>query len=160
MAFRTAVAAAMAKQNDLFGNPDLAEKINHPLVLNWTQQIPLTLNWTQEIEVTGQRSVVAFSVSVLYLGCAISCSLLAVIAIALLFWGSTASTLPTHTFNPLDVARLFDSPLLRDAHEKDIEEYVRKEHGGQRVRYTATEAVNNKDTMALGIILEDRQLMS
>lgn len=125
IAFRTAVAVAnVTDMNDLFGLPSLVE-----------QGLPLTQNWTQQVALTGERYMVTFSISILYLICSILSSLLAVVAIAPLYWNSWKGRAAPLSFNPLDVARVFEAPLLRDMeHEKNIEEYLRKENGLRRVK--------------------------
>ncbi|KAF1850625.1 uncharacterized protein K460DRAFT_372824 [Cucurbitaria berberidis CBS 394.84] len=146
MAFRVAVAVAgIADRDALFGSRALAQ-----------EGLPLTQNWTQGIDVTGQRSVVALSVSIPYLVCAVVCSLLAVVAIVPLYWAARSEELRPLSFNPLDVARIFDAPLLRDADEKDIEGYVRKEDGARRVRYGVRGSADSEGMVAARIISEDK----
>lgn len=124
IAFRTAVAAAgIADPVILFGTPDLAQ-----------QGLPLAQNWTQTILVNGERTVVAYGLSIPYLICAIVCSLLAVVAIMPLYWNPTSEQLIPLSFNPLEVALMFNATLLQDARGRNVEQYVRKEQGLRRVR--------------------------
>jgi hypothetical protein len=127
MAFRTAVAAAaVADSVLLFGNAELAQ-----------QDQSRAQNWTQIVDVTGQRQFVAYAVSIPYLVGAVLCSLLAVAAILPLYWNARGDILDLHSFNPLDVAHVFNAPLLQDVYETDVGSYVRKEEGLKRVRCSA-----------------------
>jgi hypothetical protein len=117
MAFRTAVAAAaITNPVLLFGNAQLAK-----------QGQSLAQTWTQDVDVTGQRHFPAYMVSIPYLVCAVVCSLLAVAAILPLYWNARGDIVILRSFNPLDVAHLFDAPLLQDVYEADVGQHVRKE---------------------------------
>lgn len=147
VAFRTAVtagAANIAEPNVLFGNSTLAQ-----------ESAALTRNWTQDVNVSGRRSIVAFSVSIPYLACAVVCSLLAVLAIVPLYWTARSERIAPPSFNPLDVARMFDAPLLRDAREEDIEDYVRKHDGLRRVRYGVRESDDSEEKVIMRVVSED-----
>jgi hypothetical protein len=149
MAFRTAVAAAaIADPILLFGNAELAQEGQS-----------LAQNWTQNVELIGQRRVLAYAVSIPFLICAIVCSLLAVVAIAPLYWKAKGEMLVLRSFNPLDVAHVFDAPLLQHVHEKDMETYVRKEQGLRRVRCSTQELDNGGDVGAVRMIFEDRDVV-
>jgi hypothetical protein len=146
MAFRTAVAAAtVADPVILFGNAELAQ-----------EGVSRAQNWTQNVELIGQRRIVVYTVSIPFLACAIACSLLAVVAIVPLYWKARSEILVLRSFNPLDVAHVFDAPLLQDVHEKDMETYVRKEQGLRRVRCSFKESDNGDDVGAVRILPEDR----
>jgi hypothetical protein len=148
MAFRTAVAAALvADPVILFGNAELAQ-----------EGLSRAQNWTQNVELIGQRHIVAYTVSIPFLACAIACSLLAVVAIVPLYWKARSEILVLRSFNPLDVAHVFDAPLLQYVHEKDMETYVRKEQGLRRVRCSSKESDNGHDVGAVRILPEDRDI--
>ncbi|KAJ4341956.1 hypothetical protein N0V95_007052 [Ascochyta clinopodiicola] len=151
MAFRTAVGAAAAEPNLLFGEP--FEEANAKVV---EEGLSLTRNWTQSIDVIGQRRVVAYAVSMPYLACAIVFSLLAVGSIAPLYWTSKGDETFTRSFNPLDTAQVFDAPLLQDVFEKDMDGYVRKDHGLRRVKCAEHAAVQNNDMVARRMVSDDR----
>ncbi|USP81703.1 hypothetical protein yc1106_08977 [Curvularia clavata] len=122
MAFRTAVVAATVSDPVLlFGNAELAQ-----------EGLSRAQNWTQNVELIGQRQVAIYNVSIPFLTCAIVCSLLAVVAIVPLYWKARSEILVLRSFNPLDVAHIFDAPLFQCVHEKDMETYVRKELGLRR----------------------------
>jgi hypothetical protein len=145
MAFRTAVAAATVPDTVLlFGDADLAQ-----------EGISRAQNWTQSVELIGQRHIVAYSVSIPFLACAVACSLLAVVAIVPLYWKARSDILMLRSFNPLDVAHVFDAPMLRHVHEKDMETYVRKEQGLRRVRYSSRELDHGDDVGAMEILFEN-----
>jgi hypothetical protein len=138
MAFRTAVVAAtVADPVILFGNAELAQ-----------EGLPRTHNWTQNVEFIGQRRIVAYTVNIPFLACAVSCSLLAVVAIVPLYWKARSEILVLRSFNPLDVAHVFDAP----------ETYVRKEQGLRRVRCSSKESDNGDDVRAVRIIPEHRDI--
>jgi hypothetical protein len=119
MAFRTAVAAAMvADPVLLFGNAELAR-----------EGLVRAQNWTQSVHVTGQGQFVAYTVNIPFMVCAVICSLLAVTAILPLYWDARCDISVLRSFNPLDVAHVFNAPLLQDVDETDIETYIRKEQG-------------------------------
>ena len=146
IAFRTAVAAAaIADPVVLFGNPEFVE-----------EGLSLAKNWTQTMDVSGQRHIVAYDVSMTYLACAIACSLLAVVAIVPLFWNPRSEGLVARTFNPLEVAHVFDAPFLQDVHEKDMERYVRKEEGLRKVKCSVDVTDDRNSIAALKIVCEDR----
>jgi hypothetical protein len=148
MAFRTAVVAAtVADPVILFGNAELAQ-----------EGLPRTHNWTQNVEFIGQRRIVAYTVNIPFLACAVSCSLLAVVAIVPLYWKARSEILVLRSFNPLDVAHVFDAPLLQHVHEEDMETYVRKEQGLRRVRCSSKESDNGDDVRAVRIIPEHRDI--
>jgi hypothetical protein len=85
-----AAAANIAEPNVLFGSSSLVQ-----------ESATLTRNWTQDINVTGHRSIVAFSVSIPYLACAVVCSLLAVIATVPLYWNARSQTFaPRYVSSP------------------------------------------------------------
>jgi hypothetical protein len=141
MAFRTAVAsAAVTDPVLLFGKAELAE-----------QDVSRTQNWTQNVDVTGQRQLPAYTVSIPYLVCAVVCSLLAVAAILPLYWNARGDIVILRSFNPLDVAHLFDAPLLQDVYEADVGNYVRKEEGLKRVR-CSTKAKEWESRDDLGLV--------
>jgi hypothetical protein len=147
MAFRTAVAAAAVTDPALlFGNAQLAE-----------QGQSLAQNWTQNVDVTGQRHFAAYTVSIPYLVCAVVCSLLAVAAILPLYWNARGDVVILRSFNPLDVAHLFDAPLLQDLYEADVGNYVRKEEGLRRVWCStkAKEWESRDDTGLMRVVPED-----
>jgi hypothetical protein len=142
IAFRSAVlAASIADPVLLFGSAELAE-----------EGLARAQNWTQDVDVMGQTRVVAYTISFPFLACAVAASLLAVVAIAPLYWQARKEILVRRSFNPLDVAQVFDAPLLTEVEEKDMETYVRKEQGLRRVRCEAKEA----DGGAVRIVPEDR----
>jgi hypothetical protein len=144
MAFRTAVAAAaVADSVLLFGNAELAQ-----------QDLSRAQNWTQNVDVTGQRQFVAYTVSMPYLICAVICSLLAVVAILPLYWNARGDILDLHSFNPLDIANVFNAPLLQDVHEADVGSYVRKEEGLRRVQCSAKTWESRDDTALARIVSE------
>jgi hypothetical protein len=148
VAFRTAVAAAtVADPVILFGNAELAQ-----------ESLSRAQNWTQDVDLIGQRRIVAYTVNYRFLACAIACSLLAVVAIVPLYWKARSETLVLRSFNPLDVAHVFDAPLLQNVHQKDMENYVRKEQGLRRVRYLLKESDNGDDVRAMRILPEDRDI--
>jgi putative intracellular protease/amidase len=148
MAFRTAVVAAtVADPVILFGNAELAQ-----------EGLSRAQNWTQNVDLIGQRHVVAYTVSIPFLACAIACSLLAVVAIVPLYWKARSEILVLRSFNPLDVAHVFDAPLLEHVHEKDMETYVRKEQGLMRVRCSSKQSDNDDDVGAVRILPEDRDI--
>jgi hypothetical protein len=148
MAFRTAIAAATVTDPvTLFGNAELAQ-----------EGLSRAQNWTQHVELTGQRRIVAYTVSTPFLACAIACSLLAVVAVAPLYWKARREMLMLRSFNPLDIAHVFDAPFLQYVHEKDMEAYVRKEQGLMRVRCTIKESDDSDDVGAVKILLEDRDI--
>lgn len=106
------------------------------------ESLSLTRNWTQTVDLRGQKRIVTFSVSIPYLIAAAAVSLLSVAALAPFYWNWKEVSVPL-SFNPLDVANAFDAPLLQPAHqEKSIQDYVRKEHGLQPVRYAPEESKN------------------
>lgn len=112
IAFRTAVAAAAVQDYDLlFGNAGLYQELHER-----------TENWTQSVSVTGRKQIVAYTVNMTYLICAVICSLSAFVAIMPLYWGGGRIM---HSFNPLDVVRVFDVAILRDMDETDAKFYVR-----------------------------------
>ncbi|PVI00698.1 hypothetical protein DM02DRAFT_718230 [Periconia macrospinosa] len=146
IAFRTAVAAAnVTDPVILFGNSELVQ-----------EGLSRALNWTQNVELIGQRRIVAYTVSIPYLACAIACSLLAVVAIVPLYWKARSEILVLRSFNPLDVAHVFGAPLLQDVREKDMESYVRKYQGLRRVRYSSKESDNGEEVGVVRILPEDR----
>jgi hypothetical protein len=148
MTFRTAVVAAtVADPVLLFGNAELAQ-----------EGLSRAQNWTQNVELIGQRHIVAYTVSIPFLACAIACSLLAVVAIVPLYWKARSEILVLRSFNPLDVAHVFDAPLLQCVHEKDMETYVRKEQGLRRVRCSSKELDDGDDVGAVRILPEDRDI--
>jgi hypothetical protein len=148
MAFRTAVATAtVADPVILFGNAELAQ-----------EGLSRARNWTQNVELTGQKHIVAYTVSIPFLACAIACSLLAVVAIGPLYWKARGEILVLRSFNPLDIAHIFDSPLLQNVHEQDMETYVRKEQGLTRVRCSFKESDNDDDVGAVKILREDHDI--
>ncbi|KAF2132764.1 hypothetical protein P153DRAFT_382391 [Dothidotthia symphoricarpi CBS 119687] len=146
MAFRTAVAAANVTDLDvIFPTPLLLE-----------QGLPLTQNWTQQVSLNGEKHIVAFGVSVPYLICAIVSSLLSVIAIAPLLWNSWRKGFVQVSFNPLDVAHVFAAPLLEEANcEKNMEDYIRKESGLQRVRCSANRSDGTTGMLLAKMNMED-----
>jgi hypothetical protein len=112
IAFRTAVAAAGFSDHDLlFGNAGLYQELQERAE-----------NWTQRVNVTGKKQFVAYTVNMTYLICAVGCSLLAVVAIMPLYRGGGRVM---HSFNPLDVVRFFEAPMMQDRHEKEAKVYVR-----------------------------------
>lgn len=115
-------------------------------------------NWTQSVELVGKRHVVAYTVSIPFLTCAIACSLLAVVAIAPLYWKARSEMLVLRSFNPLDVAHVSDGPLLQSVREKDMETYVRKEQGLGRVRCSSKESADGDGVGAVRILSEDRDV--
>jgi hypothetical protein len=99
----------------------------------------LTQNWTQQVALSGEKYVVTFSISIPYLVCAIISSLLAVVAIAPLYWNLWKERFIPLPFNPLNVARVFAAPIMQDADCKEtIEDYMRKANGLRRVTYLAS----------------------
>jgi hypothetical protein len=148
VAFRTAVVAAtVADPVMLFGDAELAQEGLSP-----------AQNWTQDVDLIGQRRSATYTVSIPFLACAIACSLLAVVAIVPLYWKARSEISVLRSFNPLDVAHVFDAPLLQDLHEKDIETYMRKEQGLRRVR-CFSKGLNNGDGVgAMRILLENRDI--
>lgn len=94
----------------------------------------LIQNWTQNIELDTRETLAVYTVSIPFLVCAILTSLLAVAAVSPLFWGWTEIK-EAASFNPLEVARAFDAPLLRDFPNHGIEEHIRGEEGLQKARY-------------------------
>jgi hypothetical protein len=148
MAFRTAVVAATVVDPILlFGNAELAQ-----------EGLSRAQNWTQSVELIGQSHIAAYTVSIPFLACAIACSLLAVVAIVPLYWKARSEILVLRSFNPLDVAHVFDAPLLQYVHEKDMETYVRKEQGLRRVRCSSKELDNGDDVGAVRILPEDHDI--
>jgi hypothetical protein len=146
VAFRTAVVAAtVADPVVLFGNAELAQ-----------EGLSQAQNWTQNVDLIGQRRSATYTVSIPFLACAIACSFLAVVAIVPLYWKARSEMSVLRSFNPLDVAHVFDAPLFQHIHEKDMETYVRKEQGLKRVRYSPKESDNGDDVGAMRILLEDR----
>jgi hypothetical protein len=145
MAFRTAVsAAAVADSVLLFGNAELAR-----------QDLSRTQNWTQNVDVTGRKQFVAYTVSIPYLVCAVVCSLLAVAAILPLYWNARGNILVLRSFNPLEVANVFNAPLLQDVYEANVGIYVRKEEGLKRVRCSAKRWENRDDIGLVRVVPED-----
>jgi hypothetical protein len=145
VAFRTAVVAAtIANPVILFGNAEVAQ-----------EGLSRTQNWTQNIDLIGQRRSTTYTVSIRFLVCAIACSLLAVVAIVPLYWKARSEILVLRSFNPLDVAHVFDAPLLQNFHEKDMESYVRKEQGLRRVQWVSKESDNGDDAGAMRILPEN-----
>jgi hypothetical protein len=139
MAFRASVAAAAVNDSTLlFGNAELYQQLHSRAD-----------NWTQDIEVTGQKQFTAYTMNITYLICAVLCSLLAVVAITPLYWGDI---LVLHSFNPLDVARVFDAPILQDVSEAKTENYVRGENSSQRIRYSS----KRMEITQLPVALDDR----
>jgi hypothetical protein len=49
------------------------------------------------------------------------------------------------SFNPLNVAHVFDAPLLRDVYDADVGDYVQKEEGLRRVRCSAEKSESSDD---------------
>ncbi|CAI6332970.1 unnamed protein product [Periconia digitata] len=146
MAFRAAaVAATVTDPAILFGNVELAQ-----------DGLSRAANWTQNVELIGQRRVVAYTVSIPFLACAVACSLLAVVAMAPLYWKARSEIVVLRSFNPLDVAHVFDAPLLHHVHDKDMETYVRKEQGLRRVRCSVKESQDGDSSRAMRIISGDR----
>ncbi|KAF2184724.1 hypothetical protein K469DRAFT_739323 [Zopfia rhizophila CBS 207.26] len=146
MAFRTAVAAGnVTDNNTLFGLPSLVE-----------EGFPLTQNWTQKVALAGEKYVVTYSISIPYLVCAGIASLLAVVAIAPFYWNWREMPVSL-SFNPLDVANAFDAPLLQDAYcEKTIQDYVRKESGLRRLKYSARASNGGADMLSAKMKWEDK----
>ncbi|KAF1979695.1 hypothetical protein BU23DRAFT_636905 [Bimuria novae-zelandiae CBS 107.79] len=135
MAFRTAVVAATVSDPVLlFGNAELARKACHGLKIGRKM---LNLS-TRDI-----------SLPIL---------LLAVVAIVPLYWKARSEILVLRSFNPLDVAHVFDAPLLQYVYEKDMETYVRKEQGLRRVRCSSKESDDSDDVGAVRILPEDRDI--
>jgi hypothetical protein len=148
MAFRTAVVAAtVVDPVILFGNAELAQ-----------EGLPRAQNWTQNVNLIGQSHIIAYTVSIPFLACAIACSLLAVVAILPLYWKAGSENFLLRSFNPLDIAHVFDAPLLQYVHEKDMETCVRKEQGLRRVRCSSKESDNGDDVGAVRILPEDRDI--
>jgi hypothetical protein len=148
MAFRTAVVAAtVADPVLLFGNAELAR-----------EGLPQARNWTQNVELIGQRQIVVYTVSVPFLACAIACSLLAVVAIVPLYWKARSEVVVLGSFNPLNVAHIFDAPLFQDAHGKDIETYVRNDQGLRRVKILFKDLDDGDNTGAVRIVAADHNI--
>jgi hypothetical protein len=148
VAFRTAVVTAtVADPVILFGSAELAQ-----------EGLSRAQNWTQTVDLIGQRRSATYTVSIRFLACAIACSLLAVMAIVPLYWKARSEILVLRSFNPLDVAHVFDAPLLQNFHEKDMETYVRKEQGLRRVRCLSKESDNGDDAGAMRILPENRDI--
>ncbi|PSN65887.1 hypothetical protein BS50DRAFT_677221 [Corynespora cassiicola Philippines] len=130
LAFRTAVSAAnnVTDPKELFSTPSLsASGLHH------------TRNWTQTVDLAIRETLAVYTVSYVFLGCGIAVSLLSVAAITPLYWGWTEVTGPT-SFNPLDVARAFDAPVMEGLHGKGVEQMVRRREGGRGVRYCRVES--------------------
>jgi hypothetical protein len=145
IAFRTAVAAAaVADSVLLFGNAELAQ-----------QGLSRAQNWTQDVDVNGERQFVAYTVNIPYLVCAVFCSLLSVLAILPLYWDAMGDILVSSSFNPLDVAHMFNAPLLQDVYEGDVKSYVRKEEGLKRVRYSAKQSESSDDIGLVRVVADD-----
>jgi hypothetical protein len=143
MAFRTAVVAAtVADPVLLFGDAELVQ-----------EGLSRAQNWTQDVELIGQRHIVAYTVSIPFLVCAIACSLLAIVAIVPLYWKARSEMMVVRSFNPLDVAHVFGAPLLQYVHEKDMETYVRKEQGLRRVRCSSKESDDSDNVGAVRVLL-------
>jgi hypothetical protein len=148
MAFRTAVVAAtVADPVLLFGNAELAQ-----------QGLSRAQNWTQNVELIGQRQILVYSVSIPFLACAIACSLLAVVAIVPLYWKARSEAVVLGSFNPLNVAHIFDTPLLQHVNEKDIETYVRKDQGLMRVKFVSKDLDNGDEIGAVKIVAADHNI--
>jgi hypothetical protein len=123
--FRTAVAtAAVVDPVLLFGNAELAQ-----------QELSHAQKWTQNVDVNGQVRFVTYTANVPYMICAVIFSLLAVVAILPLYWDTRNDMLVPISFNPLNVAHVFDAPVLLDAYG-DMETYIQKEGGLKRVQYS------------------------
>jgi hypothetical protein len=92
MAFRSAVVAATVKDPVLlFGTEELAK-----------EGLAGAGNWTQDVGVVGPKGVVAYTISITFLACAVACSLHAVVAVMPLYWKSCRSEIVVQRF--LDVS--------------------------------------------------------
>jgi hypothetical protein len=148
MALRTAVAAAaVADPDPLFGNA------------NYVQDgLSRAEDWTQNVDLVGERRLAAYTINMPFLACAVACSLFAVVAIVPLYWQARSDSSVLRSFNPLEVAHVFDALLLQDVHEKDVETYVRKEPGLKSVRYSFKQSDNGNDGAAMRVISEDPKI--
>ena len=145
MAFRTAVgAAAIADPVVIFGKAEFVQ-----------EGLSRAQNWTQNVDLVGERRLAAYTVNIPFLTCAVACSLLAVVAIIPLYWQARRDCLAIRSFNPLEVAHVFDAPLLQDVHEEDVESHVRKEPGLKRVRYSTKPPDSGNDARTMRITSED-----
>ena len=94
------------------------------------------------MQVTGEKHFIAYAVNMTYLICAIICSLSAVVAVVPLYWGGGQVL---HSFNPLDVVRVFDAPMLQDASEVNAKVRVR-EQGQEKLNSVGYEAKRLENT--------------
>jgi hypothetical protein len=60
------------------------------------------------------------------------------------------------SFNPLDVAHVFNAPLLRDMYDVAMASYVQKEEGLMRVRCSAKDSASSGDVGLVRARVEDR----
>jgi hypothetical protein len=74
-----------------------------------------------------------------------------------LYWNARCESFARPSFNPLDVARMFDAPLLRETHDEDIEGFVRKREGLRRVRYGARDLDEGEGIKTVKMAYEDNQ---
>lgn len=124
IAFRTAVAAAStANMAILFGNTSLIDT-----------SLPLIKNWTQTVEYRARETRTVYSISYPYLLCAVVVSLLGVVAVIPLYDGWWELGRPV-SFNPLEIAKAFDAPILERVDGNPVKEQIVEQSGLERVRY-------------------------
>jgi hypothetical protein len=122
LAFRTAVAATkITDMNDLFYNTSLIEP-----------GLPFIQNWTQSVNVTGTETLTVYTIP--HLACAVVASLLGVAAVAPLYYGWWELRRDV-SFNPLEVANVFDAPILKHVNRNVTAWRIAKQAGFRRVRY-------------------------
>lgn len=144
IAFRTAVAAAAVTDSViLYGNDELAQ-----------QALSRTQNWTQNVDVIGQRRFVAYTVNTTYLVCAVFLSLIAAVAVLPLYWGAKGGVVVSRSFNPLDVAHVFGTPILQDVHEANVGRYIRKEGGLKSVCCSVEQSDSGEDVRLVRVLLK------
>ncbi|EON66808.1 hypothetical protein W97_06210 [Coniosporium apollinis CBS 100218] len=124
IAFRTAVAAAsVTDMTVLFGNSSLVDS-----------SLPLIQNWTQTVEYSARETRTVYSISYPHLFCAVAVSLLGVVAVIPLYDGWWELGRPI-SFNPLEIAKAFDAPILERVDGNAVKERIVEQSGLERVRY-------------------------
>jgi hypothetical protein len=124
LAFRVAVHAAQIKDERLlFAHTSLIEPGR-----------PLIQNWTQSVRVIDLQSFSAYTISVPYMISAIIVSLLAIPALASLYYGFWELGRSV-SLGPLEIGKAFDAPLLDDCDDNADGQGMIGQLSEQRYRY-------------------------
>ncbi len=102
-----------------------------------------TFRWRQHITYHGTEPTTIYTVNVLFIGLAVAASLLGVLALFPLYYGWWDLGRKV-SLNPLETAKAFEAPLLKEVHSNAPRSKIVETVGMQHVRYGVMQEKNDE----------------